>query len=136
MCGNPVFTSGRLEVMYAQPTIHEDGGYAALACSNVSVRYLRPYSIPFSPSWPACTHTTSFSPFAPLAWVATCAPMFAIATQALYIALLLSHLSPQIIALFSRAHSHNVVVALRCVYHNKCFPPTRSRRPLRCVWED
>ena len=38
--------------------------------------------------------TTLFSPFVPLAWVATCAPMFTIATQALYIALSLAHSSP------------------------------------------
>ena len=36
----------------------------------------------------ACMHlrTHLLSPFAPLAWVATCAPIFAIATQALYLA--------------------------------------------------
>ena len=36
----------------------------------------------------ACMHlrTHLLSPFVPLAWVATCAPIFAIATQALYLA--------------------------------------------------
>ena len=36
MYGNPVFTSGMLKVLYAQPTIHEDGTCAALPRSNVS----------------------------------------------------------------------------------------------------
>ena len=35
MYANPVFTSAMLEVMYAKPTIHEDGVCAALGCSNV-----------------------------------------------------------------------------------------------------
>ena len=62
----------------------------------------------------------------------TCATMFAIATQALYIALPLSSVSSlQIIALFSRALSQNVVVALHCVYHNNCFPPLVP--VVRCV---
>ena len=33
--GNPVFTSGMLKVLYAQPTLHENGACAALACRNV-----------------------------------------------------------------------------------------------------
>ena len=35
MYGNPVFTSGMIEVLYAPPTTNEDGACAALACSNV-----------------------------------------------------------------------------------------------------
>ena len=60
--------------------------------------------------------THLLSPFVPLAWVATCAPIFAIATQALY-------LTVHTLSLFSLVNNHHVVVSfvlVSCPVSNKC----------------
>ena len=71
-----------------------------------------------SSSRPACTRTRLYSPFVPLAWVATCAPVFAIATQALYIALFLSRalsLSLQLALFKALALFHNLFLIFNIV---------------------
>ena len=60
--------------------------------------------------------THLFSPFVPLACVATCAPIFAIATQVFYLAV-------QTCSLFSLVKNHHVVVSfvlVSCPVSDKC----------------
>ena len=98
------------------------------------VVYLPPYVLQPFPSWPACTLVLTFcllfSPFALLAWVATCTPIFAIATQALYLAIALIQSLTLSLSLFH-------YVGLLFIFVSASLPPvinvvtsTRSRCPL------
>ena len=73
--------SNFLKIFFSLFSLREDAG--SFFMEGWYVRYLLPYLFKL-----ACMHlrTHLSSPFVPLAWVATCAPIFAIATQALYLA--------------------------------------------------